>query len=777
MAYCDPFRQNHKRFIVNTMIDQYNDLSDENLFLSIGKVTPWGATAGNDIPVSSVDSTKDEIDFWRGMVATKRINRSDVSLVIRRVEWASGTSYFPYRDGLDLFDDAQPADFYVLVDEERVYVCIDNNYNALSLIPPTHTDSIVRKLSDGYRWKFLYQIPESKRKFLTRSRSGVLGYMPVEFVESLKTNDDRTLQWGVQQAAVGGKIDFAYIDEGAKQYWITTPSCVLPNIGNLVVANVAPGATSIQIFSSELSANPTLYEGMLLSIDGGPGQGQRRIIDEYSWLGSYAVVVVSPLVLGLSGSVVQETQSYFSIIPNVVVDGDGSSNNNTNNPTSKTAEFMLKFGATSQGEEDNCQNFTPKFVTGIEIVDGGKEYTFANLSVPIGLGHIQNTPSEFLDFSQSLHAVIPPVGGHGANAPRELGSSSYMVVKEYNQDEDGNVDTDNDFRQFGILRNPLLSDTRKQVRIKFYQPGLSGTFAVGATAAQVGGPVGDVVSWCPGAVGTTATSELLLNNIRGGTFSASGVVNGLTVFDVVTNTYAGTEGRHLLKLTLSPVNGEFSSSGTTYLKKHFAHGVGNIGTNIPQSRSSGEIYCWEPTLGSNLSGSLYLENSKGNFTIGEGVLQTDPYFGGSNGLSGSGKVTAYSTSLEHVPEVYDLTTTVTLVGENFTSQTFIRDGRVTLVSGLTSASGHIVDWISALGGTNGTMLLSGVHGSVLTGQNVTYAEYGLTGALIDKEALVQSIDHLSDLKYRSGEVLYIQNIKPISRNIEQREEIKLVIEL
>ena len=75
------------------------------------------------------------------------------------------------------------------------------------------------------------------------------------------------------------------------------------------------------------------------------------------------------------------------------------------------------------------------------------------------------------------------------------------------------------------------------------------------------------------------------------------------------------------------------------------------------------------------------------------------------------------------------------------------------------------------------MMLGGVQGTVLTGQTIDYIAYGASGTPVTVSGVVQSVQHLSELKYRSGEVLYIQNIKPIMRNIEQREEIKLVIEL
>jgi hypothetical protein len=777
---CDPFRQNHKRFVANTLLDQFSDISEENLFLSIGKITQWGITAGSDIPVSSMDTVQDDTDFWRGLIAAKRINRSDISLVIRRIDWTASTVYRPYRNNVDLFDDTIPADFYALVDEERVYVCIDNNYDSPSLYPPTHTDTTIRRLGDGYRWKFLYSIPESKRKFLTKSRPGAIGYMPVEYVETLRPSDDRTLQWNVQQAAVNGKIEFAYINEEAKGYWRSTPSCVLPSNSNVVVRGASAGGMTAYIYSQELLPDSNLYKGMVLSIDAGPGQGQRRVIKNFTYgvSGSYGIaqVEIDALVLGLSGTDDGDQQSYFSILPQVVVDGDGRAYNNTNNPAITTADFVLKFAPLPSATGASGATASGKILSSIEVVDGGQEYTYANLSVPKGLAYVEGTPSQYIDLSKNIFAVMPPQGGHGANPVRELGAAAYMIVKEYSQDEGGKVNTDNDFRQFGILRNPLLRD--KQVRLKFYQPGLTGSFVVGTTAGYRNGPVGTVLEWCPGQAGTTATSQLVLGDVHGGTgtFSAGATVGSLTVFDVVNKTVAGTEGRHLMKLTLIPTSSEFSSNGNDFRFMNFVHGVGDRASNTPQSRSSGEVYSWKPTAGSNKSGDLYLENPKGKFNVGEQVLQTTPFFAGSNGLTGSGKIYSIDTALVNVPSTYDLTTSVTLFGENFVNGTFEKDTKVTFVRGMTSSSGYVVDWTPATGGTNGYMRLTGVQGTVVAGMTAQYFASNGPGLTSLVSALVQSIEHNNELKYRSGDVLYIQNIKPIMRDIEQREEIKLVIE-
>ena len=68
----------------------------------------------------------------------------------------------------------EDALFYVVTDEFNVYQCIDNNNNSASTEKPTGTTVDAIKTTDGYIWKFLYNIPIALRnKFLTDT------YMPV----------------------------------------------------------------------------------------------------------------------------------------------------------------------------------------------------------------------------------------------------------------------------------------------------------------------------------------------------------------------------------------------------------------------------------------------------------------------------------------------------------------------------------------------------------------------------------------------------------------------
>lgn len=779
MASCDPFRQNHKRIAADALFQIYSDTDDKNLFLSIGKITEWSGRGTDQSPPQSIDSVRDDTDLWRGIFAHKRIDRSDVSLVVRRYDWQPTVVYTAYRDDLDLFDDFDPAPFYVLVDDERVYKCIDNNDGAQSLVAPTHTDSQIRRLSDGYRWKFLYQIPESKRKFLTKTQGDSIGYMPVEYVDYLRLNDERILQWNAQQAAVDGEIAFIKINPDVKPF-VVSDTCVFPSANNTVVADVALGATGITLTSPSLILKPNYYDGMVLSIDSGQGQGQRRRISTFtpSGGGGAAFVAVSdPFSASISGG---GDASTFSIVPNIRVVGDGSAYSNTYNPYATSAEVTVRFGATadfSVAGATSCADFFElrRLVDSIELVDGGKDYTFADLEFVKGLV----VPTDKVLLDDLAEAVMSPPGGHGSNPVKELGCSSLMLSKEYSQDEEGKVSTENEYRQFAIILNPLLAE--KQVRLKFFDAGVSGSFTVGLTAEQAEGEgietaYGEVVSWRAGTTGHSGTNELVLTDIVGGDFEYGGNVGGLTTMSVDVRTVAGTESRRLLRLTLSPTDPTFLGSATDFTRGYLVHGIGDYETSLPASRAVGEVYAWEPQIGSNILGFLYLENPQGQFKVNERVSQTDLFYSDySRGLSGIGQINAIDTVIREGVDTYDQTTTLVMSydGTNlFASTAFLEDAFVDFVLGATgSANGYVMDWTLGGAGTTGTLRVSGTQGTFLAGMT---AAYGLTTE--SNLATVSQVIHEGELKYRSGEILYIQNMKPIQRGLEQREEIKIVID-
>ena len=82
-------------------------------------------------------------------------------------------------------------------------------------------------------------------------------------------------------------------------------------------------------------------------------------------------------------------------------------------------------------------------VTDIVVANTGYNYTYANVYISSTQGSGANVVT-----------YTSPIGGHGFNPISELGARHIMITASFNKNESGNLPTDIDFRQIGILSNP-----------------------------------------------------------------------------------------------------------------------------------------------------------------------------------------------------------------------------------------------------------------------------------------------------------------------------------
>jgi len=76
----------------------------------------------------------------------------------------------------------EECNFYVVTEDFNVYKCLDNNNNSLSTVKPTATSIIPTTTSDGYVWKFMYNIPINLRiKFLSNEQMPVVSALTNQF--------------------------------------------------------------------------------------------------------------------------------------------------------------------------------------------------------------------------------------------------------------------------------------------------------------------------------------------------------------------------------------------------------------------------------------------------------------------------------------------------------------------------------------------------------------------------------------------------------------------
>ncbi len=112
------------------------------------------------------------------MMYGKKITSANIRRIIRRIDWVSGTRYEMYRDDYSILNPSPltnasrlyDANYYVMNDDYRVYICIDNGSSGdnpngnVSQDQPTFTDlepSRAGDSGDGYLWKYLFTVSPS----------------------------------------------------------------------------------------------------------------------------------------------------------------------------------------------------------------------------------------------------------------------------------------------------------------------------------------------------------------------------------------------------------------------------------------------------------------------------------------------------------------------------------------------------------------------------------------------------------------------------------------
>lgn len=138
-------------------------------------------------------------------------------------------------------------------------------------------------------------------------------------------------------------------------------------------------------------------------------------------------------------------------VPNPVYTSSGSGSvdviNVTNggsgyDPTNSTITITVTGPNTSQAIAN--ATVISGGITDIVVSNKGSNYIYANVVISSANGS-----------GATAIAPVSPIGGHGYNPITELGARHVMMTVTFNTNESGSLPTDIDFRQIGILVNPL----------------------------------------------------------------------------------------------------------------------------------------------------------------------------------------------------------------------------------------------------------------------------------------------------------------------------------
>ena len=369
-------------------VESFSETAATTYYLFIGRAHSWATDAdvqGNSIdegtdvsPPTPNDDVTSEFYNYDDMLGAKLITSSDVSHVIPRRNWTTGTTYDMYEHNIsssnaansgatNLFD----STYFVMNSSNAVYKVIENDGATASTVEPTSTSNSIFETSDGYRWKYMYSLTSAE----------TLNFMSTDFIH---VSTDST----VSAAAVDGALDTILVVSGGSSF-----------------------STS-------------------------------------------------------SGSTI-------SAIP---IRGDGSGG---------VASVTISSGA----------------ITAATVTTAGSGYTFAYIR---DADIIAATNAGGAGSGSNLNVIIPPKGGHGSNAVKELGGFFVMLNKSLvGVEGTSDIGVGNDFRRIGLVRDPTnfggstvaTATTRRQLyAIKFAS--VSGTFTADEEINQAStGAVGKVVEF------------------------------------------------------------------------------------------------------------------------------------------------------------------------------------------------------------------------------------------------------------------------------------------
>jgi len=613
-------------FNVESAASFVNTFANNDYFVFAGKHTPYpGSDAILTTPNNSIKSTS--LDVYDNMIFAKRISTDDVVHVIPKHIWSSNTFYYKY-DHTD--GDLYTKKFYTVVDagtEYNVFKCLFNASNTTvqvnSTVAPSvkQTDPIVT--GDNYIWKYMYSVTKTQyEKFATTN------YIPV------------IANTTIEAAAVPGTIEVVDILTRGRGY----DNYIAAGVFKTTDLSVG-GVDTIYGAPDDAEAEDDYYRGGVIKITDssvGATNQYRRIVD-YRGVGGQKI-----FTLNAPFTVAPAAGDEYEVYPYVYIWGDGTE--------STAAEGRAIIDSTANS------------IVEIEMLSVGAGYRYGESyagktsdSIPITIN------SAFIDLPASvansanftaatLQPIVSPPGGHGSDPLTEFGARRVCISTKFTNSEGGTLPVENDFRQVGILKNPLYTNVDIILRAANT---VGGNFSIGETVHQF------KQFKLHGNVSVTATSNTIKKTDQGRISSVVSITNAGTAYDNSVDTIFANN----------------SGTGGAGFAATFANNGSGVITSITVT-NQGNNYITVPTLtvntatGSNGQLAVTLANPqtptfKDSFDLGDYVLVTK----GSNN---------YLTKVSNIPYDYQITasTNSTFTADNCEISALVlqASGKVTSVS-------------------------------------------------------------------------------------------------
>jgi hypothetical protein len=742
----DYLKQNLKTDLALSFAQSFAADSNDNYFLFLGRITEW---PDDNNPPTIVDSLSEELQAWRDMMALAKINKSNVMVGAARYDWEYNKVFDQFDDTVDLYVEGSEKQFYCITEDYNVYKCISNNYGAASLYKPTAVTSEEQITEDGYVWKFMFKVREELYEFLTDE------FIPIEKLESILYNDERTLQNNVKIAAVPSSIENVILVQAGGAYPLAITKDPTDTDQRHRLTEIISSTQFIIAPVSDVEKTSGIYNDYYeLYIAEGTGAGQKAVITDFDVTDGVITVTVDT-------NMNVNTDSVYRIYPRIKITGDG-----------ENASVIPVMNDS-------------KVITDISIVNSGKNYHYADMEVYRKNATYAN--------KTLVRAILSPVSGHGYDAIRELGANMVLIhiplrnAEKINEQDAINI-LNNDYRQVGIVKNaynydltPITVEDNLKTYIEIENINSKSYIYFETNDNMIIGE-GDIIK---------QGSE---NN----NYQARGIVDSVeeTSANNYTITVSNTNGRFLpstsssypiiLERTTETIfSGTITGVVVTNLYDNDTFTVGDyvLGTT---SASSATITKWECNP-YGLSGKLYIDNIKGSFVNsyynkttdgvvlvrGEHLVSYASINSSTGQLEGTspstvGIIKSVSTVESENKVFYKVSTTLNIIPTTgvLTSSMFSADDIIVNSDGV---QGKVISF-SLTNSTHGILEVNGLTGSFAVDDVLSI----LTETESTTNSKISSIVAPEVLPYY-GDMIYIQNVIPVTAANDAEEHIKVLI--
>lgn len=411
-------------------VDAVVNDSTKTFYVFVGRPQAW---PNDNVPPVVTSTLTSEYNAWYDITAMKRIRQQDIRLGFKRIDWVSGITYTEYSPDIDL----STTSFYVFTNENKLYKCITNNNNSPSTVKPTHITADIQKLSDGYRWKYMFSLSDSlMRKFAVSS------YLPIG-------SDDTVIN-----SASKGSIEHLKLVSGGTGYTANSSALLGTSIPVFVNGDGDRVATAM--------CNIVTSGGAVQSIERitDPGKGYPTPPEEY--------VPVMIRQISTTGAVesafgIAKTNIDGAIVSvEIVIGGSGYVSG---------AAYIVHSSCKGYAETNSAG-----VIKNVEVSNGyaGHNFRYAVATV-VGPSAIPAV----------IKPVISPFNGHGFSPERELFAKYVLInLRIAYAEGQGDFTVQNDFRRIGLIENPyaygttnIATDNTLSAQRVLVLNGIQGTFS------------------------------------------------------------------------------------------------------------------------------------------------------------------------------------------------------------------------------------------------------------------------------------------------------------